>query len=469
MSSWLYPFGNAEGATGPTGIPGEPGGPTGPQGEPGVTGATGDIGTGPTGEQGQAGLAGEPGFQGISSTYVSNDPEGLDPGQFTYLIPDEIPTKAYIYAGSVPEQSWLLYLLELWALSPANSLGLTINNPTSASFLLTTITNVGLLSGFPDTYEISFTVNASNGIPEGVSYFNVFYNQGATGATGETGATGSTGATGETGPTGLQGTPGTADNTGATGETGATGPTGSGGSPSSGAQYEIQFSDGTGGFASDAGLYTDNKGDIYGGSCDFSTQVRTLQLAMTYENSNIGDINSSVGLANQVLTAGSGGGSVVWADKPASVSWAFDSGLFGGTTTCPLSAPYTWTTTFQVIRVMTATIPAGWVPEANTLINLFVWNTFSTSAVTTQAYFTYEIDSGGQNPLGGTSGTAPLKLYGNQGQYQFTAITGNLLGVPLATGNVLTIRFWGRLFPGSGTHNMQNPNEQAYGAVTTGH
>jgi hypothetical protein len=113
---------------------------------------------------------------------------------------------------------------------------------------------------------------------------------------------------------------------------------------------------------------------------------------------------------------------------------------------------------------MTATIPVGWVPKTNTLINLFIWNTFTASAVTTQQYFTYSINAAPEQPLGKTSSTV---LYGNQGQTQFFAITGNLIGIPLAAGDELIIRFYGRLFPGSGTHTMNNQNEQAYGAITT--
>jgi hypothetical protein len=152
------------------------------------------------------------------------------------------------------------------------------------------------------------------------------------------------------------------------------------------------------------------------------------------------------------------------------MSWAFDGAAFGGTTVCnlPFTPPAlpTWTTSFQLIRTMTATIPAGWVPKTNTLINLFLWNTFTAVNVTTQQYFTYSLNGGAELPLGKTSSTV---LYGNQGQSQFFAITGNLINIPLAPGNSIVIRFYGRLFPGSGTHTMTNSTEQAYGAITTGY
>jgi hypothetical protein len=212
MSSVLFPYGlqGEPGPTGSQGEPGIPGGPTGPQGEQGPTGFTGDVGTGPTGFPGTPGINGDPGFQGIASNYAENDPEGLDPGQFTYDLDGEVPIRAYVYSLNASQTSWLLYLLELWTLSPPNSLGLTINNPDTAAFVLATITNVGIFSGFPDTYEISFTVNSQNLLPQGESYFNVFYNQGATGPAGF----------GDTGPTGPFGGP--------QGDTGPTGPAGSG-------------------------------------------------------------------------------------------------------------------------------------------------------------------------------------------------------------------------------------------------
>jgi hypothetical protein len=153
----------------------------------------------------------------------------------------------------------------------------------------------------------------------------------------------------------------------------------------------------------------------------------------------------------------------------ASMSWAFDGAGLTGSTVCNLAPPYTWTTggtggTYSLIRTMTTTIPAGWVPKSNTLINLFIWNTFVAVNPTTQQYFTYSLNGGAEQPLSKTSSTRP---YGNQGQNQFFPITGNLIGIPLASSDVVVIRFYGRLFPGSGTHTMTNPNEQAYGAFTT--
>jgi hypothetical protein len=148
------------------------------------------------------------------------------------------------------------------------------------------------------------------------------------------------------------------------------------------------------------------------------------------------------------------------------MSWAWDGAGLTGSTVCNLAPPYTWTTSIQLIRTMTATIPLGWVPKTNTLINLFIWNTFTAINVTTQQYFTYSLNGAAEQPLGKTSVAV---LYGNQGQSQFFAITGNLLGIPLATGDELVIRFYGKLFTGSGTHTMNNPTEQAYGAITTGY
>jgi hypothetical protein len=147
------------------------------------------------------------------------------------------------------------------------------------------------------------------------------------------------------------------------------------------------------------------------------------------------------------------------------MSWAWEGAGLSGTTVCNLASPYTWTTTSQLIRTMEATIPLGWVPKTNTLINLFIWNTFAGLA-TTQQYFTYSLNGAAEQPLGKTSTTV---LYGNQGQTQFFAITGNLLGTPLAAEDELVIRFYGKLFTGSGPHTLTNPNEQAYGAITTGY
>jgi hypothetical protein len=146
------------------------------------------------------------------------------------------------------------------------------------------------------------------------------------------------------------------------------------------------------------------------------------------------------------------------------MSWAWDGAGLTGSTVCNLAPPYTWTTSIQLIRTMTAIIPAGWVPKTNTLINLFIWNTFAGLA-TTQQYFTYSLNGGAQQPLGKTSVSV---LYGNQGPSQFFAITGNLLGIPLAAEDELVIRFYGKLASG-GPHTLTNPNEQAYGALTTGY
>ena len=156
----------------------------------------------------------------------------------------------------------------------------------------------------------------------------------------------------------------------------------------------------------------------------------------------------------------------------ASMSWAWESGAtggFNGTTTNNTTA---WTNgaptgTYQLIWTMTATIPAGWIPRSNTLVTLFIWNSFTSATPLTTPqtlqYFTYSINGGLAQPFAGTSSTRP---YGNLGGNQFFPMLGNILQ-PLAAGNTLTFRFYGRLAT-LATATMTNPTEQAYGAITTG-
>ena len=282
MSSLLFPYGlqGEPGPTGSQGEPGLPGGPTGPQGEPGPTGFTGDVGTGPTGlpgVPGEAGLNGEPGFPGISSTYTNAEvPGDLLPGQFVYQNSFGVPIKVYICPLNAADSSWLLYLLQLWTYAPT-SLGLTINNPdpNSPTILLTNLTNVAVFQQEPTlVYELSFTITSNGGVPFGLSYFNVYYNQGATGSTG------------------------------AMGDTGMTGPAGAG--SSNGGINEIQVSDGVGGFIGRATAYIDNSGNLSAQS------LNSITFAM---NGSLFDNTSSRGTANQVLTAGPNGLAVVWADS----------------------------------------------------------------------------------------------------------------------------------------------------------
>jgi hypothetical protein len=120
---------------------------------------------------------------------------------------------------------------------------------------------------------------------------------------------------------------------------------------------------------------------------------------------------------------------------------------------------------------MTATIPLGWIPKDNTLITLFLWNLFTASSGSnpfTQQYYTYQLTveatTGPEVYFAGTSLTRP---YLNQGQNQYFPIVGNILQ-PLAAGNRIVFRFYGKLAGGS-PNNMTNQDEQVTGAITTGY
>ena len=145
----------------------------------------------------------------------------------------------------------------------------------------------------------------------------------------------------------------------------------------------------------------------------------------------------------------------------ASMSWDFEGSGLGHTTTCVLPSPYQWTTAFQHIWTLTATIPANWVGRTNTFISLFMWNTFATNTNTLN-YFDYSINGSPQLPLGKTSATRPFT---NGGLNQLVPITGNLTGVSLAPGDVVVIRFFGKV--ATGTHTMTNPTETGWGVFTT--
>jgi hypothetical protein len=157
----------------------------------------------------------------------------------------------------------------------------------------------------------------------------------------------------------------------------------------------------------------------------------------------------------------------------ASMSWAWEGAGFTGTTVCNLASPYTWTNgsptgTYQLIWTMSATIPAGWVPKNNTLITLFIWNSFTSATPLTTPqtlqYFTYSINGGAEQPFAGTLSTRP---YGSLGANQYFPIIGNILQ-PLAATNTIVFKFYGRLAT-LATATMTNPTEQASGAITTGY
>jgi hypothetical protein len=117
---------------------------------------------------------------------------------------------------------------------------------------------------------------------------------------------------------------------------------------------------------------------------------------------------------------------------------------------------------------MTATIPAGWVPKNNTLITLFLWNVFAASNPITIQHYTYQLTVGGTTgPEVSFAGTSPTRPYGNQGQNQYFPIIGNILQ-PLAAGNVIVFRFYGKLLTGANT-TLTNTTEQVTGAFTTGY
>jgi hypothetical protein len=186
-----------------------------------------------------------------------------------------------------------------------------------------------------------------------------------------------------------------------------------------------------------------------------NTSFSTLQTSLGVSTDTYPAQQTAWGRANQALA----NSSMVWDFK----------GQLEGSTVCNLAslpAPNTnkWTTTYQVIRTMTGVIPAGWRARNSTTITLFIFNTFSATAnLDTLQYFEYSINSETTYlPLAETSAT---KYYQNTGQSQYNAITGVLTNVPLATGDVIRVRFWGRTKTGSLV--MSNPTEQAWGVFST--
>lgn len=406
---WIATDGQDISPVGPKGDTG-PAGPTGDTGDTGATGPTGDTGnTGPTGNTGDTGATGPDGptgANGIDALWNFRGPYG---GGDEYAIGDIVT-----YAGS----TWY---------STSNTIASGVGHPPGS----------------------------------GPQYWTILASIGDTGPDGPTGANGADG--------------------------------------QSSSYFDYRADNGT----------TPSTGHITWSN--FATQLDSTYIRVNHINQDGADIDIFLNLVQQgntliiqdkdvsanfqrwivsgtptlntgyveyPVTLSTSGGSSNFANNhpvilattvlgsQASMSWAWEGAAFGGVTTCNLASPYTWTTTDQLIRTMTATIPAGWVARNSTLINLFLWNTFVATNPTTQQFFTYSLNGGAQLPLGKTSNTRP---YGNQGQSQFFAITGNLTGIPLAPGDVIVIRFYGRLFTGSGQHTMTNPTEQAYGAFTTGY
>jgi hypothetical protein len=153
----------------------------------------------------------------------------------------------------------------------------------------------------------------------------------------------------------------------------------------------------------------------------------------------------------------------------ASMVWNIENPLLGASTVSNIAPTNAWTNVYQLIRTLTLTIPIDWSPRNSTLPTLFIWTTFTTTGPTnqqyfSQQYFTYQVNAGAVQPLAGTSSTRP---YANQGQNQFTPITGVMTGVPLAMGDTLTICIWGRMIQ-LASIVMTNPAEQVFGVLTTG-
>jgi hypothetical protein len=199
-----------------------------------------------------------------------------------------------------------------------------------------------------------------------------------------------------------------------------------------------------------------------------STDAPSLTTSV-WAYANQAEIDAQNGIASALVadtTANTALTTANTASANSSMVWDF-RGQLAGTTVCNLSslpAPDTnkWTTAYQLIRTMTATIPAGWIPRNSTTITLFIFNTFSANHATLQ-YFEYSINS--ETTFLPLAETSPTQYYGNQGLSQYNAITGVLTGIPLAPGNVVRVRQFGRTQ--TGTHVMSNPTDNAWGVFST--
>jgi hypothetical protein len=237
--------------------------------------------------------------------------------------------------------------------------------------------------------------------------------------------------------------------------------------------------------SSDASIIIDKTGgtgfDSSGNAID-SSGNKVLNLRV----SAYGDIQNSIAGLEELFNPNEVGGvgtssdtasasTSLWAySKNAaatcSMVWNIDNPLFFATTTNNIAPTNAWTNAYQIIRTLTLTIPPGWIPRASTIPTLFIWNEFTTAPPATQMYytqqyFTYQINAVvTEYALAGTSSVRP---YSNHGQKQYTPITGIMTAVPLAPGDTLTIRYYGKMLQ-LASNVMTNPNERFFGVMTTG-
>ena len=506
-TGYTGPTGNRgdQGNTGPTGYTGPTGadstipGPTGPTGYTGPAGSgsayTGDTGpTGPTGIPGTPGLAGVDGKTGDTGPTGADGPTGAT-GPTGYTGPTGPTGPPPTYVG--PWDGGTIYAIGQMV-TYDNSLWYCIQYAPGG---------YGPFGGYINVYWVLV----------GVAY------TGYTGADGPTGYTGYTGTDGPTGYTGQQGNPGSPGEPGGVGPTGTNGANGqsssyfnyqadNGATPSTGhiswSNFPLQINS-----TYIRVSHINQNGDDIDIFLNLVQQGSTLiiqdaNVSANYQTwlvSGTPTPNTGSGYVEYPITLTSSGGTTNFANNHqiilatitpgpagptgptgptgytgptgssanASMSWAWESaatGGFNGTTTNNTTA---WTNgapsgIYQLIWTMTANIPAGWIPRTNTLITLFIWTTFTSATPLTTPqtlqYFTYSINGGLAQPFAGTSSTRP---YGSLGANQFFPMIGNILQ-PLAAGDTLTFRFYGRLAT-LATATMTNPTEQAYGAITTGY